>query len=255
MKRIDIIIPYVMGPDNGLELKYALRSIAKNFKHTNYRVILVGDIPDWVTGVEKVPFKQVAHQKNRTFTDQLLKLYTVLTTMKISADFIWTYDDIYFTRPVTLEDIALQKAVASFDKYPNHLDLSGAGPNWKSTLEYTMQKVREAGGTDYNYETHLPRVFNTKKVLKLYDTVNLLGRPVMLSSLYYNTYCKEILPLCLFDTNPGIRFMVRATFDLENMRKLINKHKFTNNAPNTWGPVIQKALGEMFNTKCKFEKP
>ena len=253
MKRTDIVIPYIIGPDNGLELRYALRSIAKNFNHTNYRVILVGDIPEWVTWVEKVPFKQVAPQKNRTFTDQLLKLYTVLTSIKVSPDFIWTYDDIYFTRTVTLEDIALQKAVAGFDKYPTHLELSGAGPNWKSTMSVTMEKVKENGGTNYNYETHLPRMFNTKTVLKLYDRFNLLGQPVMLSSLYFNTECKHIEPLCLFDHNPGIRFMVRSTFDVENMRKLMLKHQFTNNAPNTWSPVIQKVLGDLFE-KCRFEK-
>jgi hypothetical protein len=68
-------------------------------------------------------------QNNRNFTDQLLKLYSVLTTIDISAGFVWTYDDVYFTQPVVPADIVQLKAVAGFDRYPNQLEGKGAGPN------------------------------------------------------------------------------------------------------------------------------
>jgi hypothetical protein len=253
MKRIDIIIPYILGPDNGLELRFALRSIRKNFQHKNYRIIVVGAKPDWLTGVEHLPFDRVAHHKNRNFTDQLLKLYSALTTLNVSADFVWTYDDIYFTSPVTLEEIAQLKAVAGFDRYPRHLDSSGAGPNWKSTMALTMQTVLNEGGSNYNYETHLPRWFSKKKVLELIDQYNLLGQPMMISSLYYNLLFRDQQPLCLFDSNPGIRLMIRKLIDYPSLRKIMPRHKFTNNAPGSWAPVLQKVLQEMFPEKCKYE--
>jgi hypothetical protein len=254
MKRIDFIIPYIMGPDNGLELKYALRSIQKNFQHTNYRIIIAGEKPEWLTGVEFLPFDRIPHQKYRNFTDQLLKLYSALTGLDVSAQFIWTYDDVYFTQPVKLTEITALKAVASFDRYPRHLDNSGAGPNWKSTMDYTMLTVLENRGSNYNYETHLPRYFSKSRILQLIDKYNLLGKPMMISSLYYNLYYKDKQPLCLFDNNQGTRFMLRSVLDPKSLKKHLLRHKFANNDPRVWNVVLQKVLLELFPEKSRFEK-
>ncbi len=242
-----------MGPDNGLELKFALRSIHKNFVHDNFRIVIVGDKPDWITGVEHFQFNRVPEQQNRNFTDQLVKLYAVLTELDISSQFIWTYDDTYFTKKVKLADLKTLKAVTSFDKYPGHLDNSGAGMNWKTTLQNTMVSVLNSGGSNFNYETHLPRYFSKSRVLKLIDKFNLLGNPMMISSLYYNFYNKNNVPICLYDNSQRIRFLLRSTFDVIHLKKQMNKHLFTNNSPNTWGPVLKTVLTEMFPEKSKFE--
>lgn len=253
MKPVDIIIPYILGPDKGLELKYTLRSIDKNFQHDNYQIIIAGDNPGWLNNVEYFPFERTTKQANRNFTDQLLKLYSVLTDLDVTSHFIWTYDDIYFTCPVKLSDIKKLKAVAGFDSYPNHLDRSGAQKNWISTMNYTMKEVTKNGGSNYNYETHLPRYFSRNRVLKLFEKFNLLARPMMISSLYYNYYHKNDIPLCLFESYPGTRFLLRNTFDVPTLKKHIGRHLFTNNDPKTWNPVFKKVLQETFPEKCKFE--
>jgi hypothetical protein len=253
MKRIDMIIPYILGPDDGMELKYAIRSIEKNFQHDNFRIIVVGDKPGWLKKEAHLPFERVTKQKYRTFTDQLLKLYTALTETDISAGFIWTYDDVYFTRPVKLTDLKQLKAVAGFDKYPNHLENSGAGPNWMGTLQYTMAQVLENGGSNYNYETHLPRYFTKSRVLKLIDKFNLLGKPMMISSLYYNMHHKNEEPVCLYGNKNNIRFLLRSTFDYETLKKHVTHHMFTNNDPRMWSPVLKKVLMEMFPQKSSYE--
>ena len=242
-----------MGPGNGMELKFALRSIEKNFQHDNYRIIVVGDRPDWLINVEHLQFARIPEQKNRNFSDQLLKLYAALTGFDVSAQFIWTYDDVYFTRPVKLTDLKQLKAVAGFDKYPGHLDNSGAGPNWRNTLNYTMESVMENGGSNFNYETHLPRYFSKSRVLKLYDKFNLLGKPMMISSLYYNYYYAKKQPTCLFDTKEKIRFLLRSLFDTQTLKREMKHHLFTNNNPLTWNIVLKKVLGDMFPEKSKYE--
>jgi len=253
MKQIDFIIPYVMGPGNGMELKFALRSIEKNFLHDNYRIVIVGDRPNWLTGVEYLQFARIPEQKNRNFSDQLIKLYAALTGLDVTAQFIWSYDDVYFTRGIKLSDMKQLKAVAGFHKYPHHLDNSGAGSNWKNTLDYTMESVMEKGGSNYNYETHLPRFLNKNRVLKLYDKFNLLSKPMMISSLYYNFYFADKEPLCLFDTKEKIRFLLRSLFDVKTLNREMNRHLFTNNNPLTWNIVLKKVLGDMFPEKSKYE--
>ena len=253
MKRIDIIIPYIPGPDDGLELKFAIRSIEKNFQHDNFRILVTGDKPSWLKKENHIPFDRIPQQKYRNFTDQLLKLYSLLTQKDISEHLIWTYDDVYFTREVKLSDLRQLKAVASFTRYPRHLENAGAGPNWMSTLQYTMKEVTKKGGSNYNYETHLPRFFNRNRVLKLFDNFNLLARPMMISSLYYNLYHKDDEPLCLYERNPGIRFLLRSVFDYESLKKQIRRFMFTNNDPRMWNPVLKKVLSEMFPEKSSYE--
>jgi hypothetical protein len=253
MKRIDIIIPYVLGPNDGMELKYAIRSIEKNFQHDNYRVIVAGDKPGWMKAENHFPFKQIPEQKYRSFTDQLLKLYSVLTNAGISDGFIWTYDDTYFTRPVKLANLRRLKAITSFDTHPRHLDNNGAGSNWKDTLQYTMAQVLKEKGSNHNYETHLPRYFTKARVLKLIEKFDLLSRPMMISSLYFNIHHKNETPVFLYDNRNTIRFLLRSTFDYNTLKKQMNRHQFTNNDPRTWNPVLKKVLMEMFPEKSSCE--
>lgn len=253
MKSIDIIIPYVKGPDNGLELKYALRSIEKNFQHDNYRVIVAGEKPDWLNPDLFFPSEKIFQEKFRSFLDTLLKLYSVITEVSGSPEIIWTYDDIYFTKPVKLTDIRRLKAVAGFGTHPTHLVNCGAGGNWIKTLEYTMETVREAGGSNFNYETHLPRLFNRARILKLFREYSLFEKPMMISSLYFNLYNKDQQPITLINDNPGIRFLLRSVFDYENLKKRMSNHLFTNNAPLSWTPVLKRVLLEMFPQKSRFE--
>jgi hypothetical protein len=48
---VDVVIPYWKPPHGDHELKFALRSIAETVSPE--RVFLLGDCPDWVTGVER----------------------------------------------------------------------------------------------------------------------------------------------------------------------------------------------------------
>ena len=113
--------------------------------------------------------------------------------------------------------------------------------------------VTGKGGSNYNYETHLPRLFNRNRMLKLFDDFNLLARPMMISSLYYNFYHKDNEPLCLLEKNPGVRFLLRSVFDYENLKKQISRHLFTNNDPRLWNPVLKRVLSEIFNEKSSYE--
>jgi hypothetical protein len=177
-----------------------------------------------------------------------------LTNHNIGPQFIWTYDDVYFTKPVTLEDIGTLKAVADMKKYPNLLDNSGAGPNWKAAFLGSLEIAAKNGGSSYNYETHLPRLFDKKKVLELIEKYGLLSTPLHISTLYFNIFHKDETPVCLVDHNPGIRFMLRSTFDRDTLQKHLSKHLFTNNDPSTWNGVLQSVLEKMFPEKSKFEK-
>ena len=65
---------YVVGtvsPNRHNELRYSLRSVARNFPHD--RVIVAGHCPSWLTGASCVPGKDTPANKNRGIQTKLLK--------------------------------------------------------------------------------------------------------------------------------------------------------------------------------------
>ena len=248
MKPVTIVIPYIMGPDNGLELKYALRSIEKNFDHDNYTVIVIGDRPDWLINVTHVPFTRLQEGKYTAFKDQILKLYSVLTEFDVSENFIWTYDDVYFTSRVKLEDIVKPKAAKVVTKLED-IDLYTGGHNWKNCIK---QAIADTGGK-YVYETHLPRFYNKKKMLQLMDHFKMLSKPTVIATLYYNYYSKGLSPIMINDNKDHFRFMIRSTFDVERLEMLMRRAKFSNNNPNSYNLILKSVLEKLFPICSKFE--
>ena len=55
---IDIVIPYRTSKTD--ELKYTLRAIDRHLEHG--KVVIVGDIPDWVQNVLTIPTKRGTHK-------------------------------------------------------------------------------------------------------------------------------------------------------------------------------------------------
>ena len=96
---IDIVIPYVQGPDKGFELRYALRSIAMYFNFP-YRIWLIGDKPDWCIRVQHLSVVKPLQKPYRSFSDTTNKLKTALEQSEIHNDFIYMYDDTYITKPL-----------------------------------------------------------------------------------------------------------------------------------------------------------
>ena len=63
LKDMDIIYPYKLDELNGRELKYSLRSVAKNVPHRN--IILIGEAPDRINKdtVRIIPYKDIEDAK------------------------------------------------------------------------------------------------------------------------------------------------------------------------------------------------
>lgn len=236
-----------MGPDNGMELKYALRSIEANFAHDNYEIIVLGSKPDWLTNVTHLSIPRIGERPMRAFADQILKLYTALAELEVTNDFVWTYDDVYFTQKVTLDDIKSLKFALDLQSI-NEVENIEGGANWRTAIKDALTATESLR----IFETHLPRWYNKSKMLKLIDRYMLISNPMVLATLYYNTYFKQAQAIDV-NKEKGIRFMVRSMFDIKTLEKHMRKHKFTNNNPSTYNDVLKYALDTLFPIGSKYE--
>lgn len=101
-----------------------------------------------------------------------------LTSPEVSDPFVWSSDDIYFTRPSTQDDIRLAGATAlgSLERVP-------ARGYYGRVAFATAERLRMHGLPTYDYEGHVPLLVNKAEMRRaLWDSKGLAPR-----SLYQNS--------------------------------------------------------------------
>ncbi len=187
---IDVYYPYYHKESKWNELRYSLRSIDKHLKE-NYRVVIVGDLPDWIQNVTHLP-----HTRNHTVIetctyDAVSKLTLYLNSLgKNLVKFIRMYDDIYLLKDVTVKDIAIYRAMYDINGFP-----ADGKSIWFDQLRRTMEILKREGFTTWNTETHLPEVFTSGGMDFIINRFNALENRLLTGTLYYNYFYKNFTPV------------------------------------------------------------
>jgi hypothetical protein len=199
-----ILIPLGTGSnwDNN-ELRYCLRSLDENLKG-DYEIHIYGNVvPDWLTNV-------IVHSVERYYPKWLKELnkgkldyenfFDTLNKVKTFAlenqgYFIYMYDDVLLVKELNIENIYnIPLEVEDKDFYQiRNFDKHGR------TINCAIDCLNKDGELLYNFETHIPRVYNC---VKLYDLFNklpfeVLSIPYALATLYFNYYTEEANPPAL----------------------------------------------------------
>lgn len=135
-----VVIPYKLGPDDGLELRYAIRSLYKHFKGIT-GVALIGGVPSWFTG----SFIQIAEPT-------AVKEYNMMLKVRMIAEplFLYTNDDFFM-----LQDFDLDTLPFFYEK------TCGARSNDFGYGPY--KRMYEACPSDwYNFDVHCPMVMDSR---------------------------------------------------------------------------------------------
>jgi hypothetical protein len=145
---VDIVIPHNhRSTQKHLELRMCLRSIEKHL--TNVRnVVIVGYLPEFVTGVTHIPFDE--DPRNR-FRDRNIayKVNEAFKHRQVSDDILMVHDDHFL-----LDDYD----AGAFPYYHCGPMVPNVG-QYAHTKENTICVVGETN----NYDTHCPIVFNRQK--------------------------------------------------------------------------------------------
>lgn len=186
--KIDVV--YVLGTgskwDNN-ELRFSIRSITKNLK--NFRnIVVVGECPKWLTNVIHFPYPDVYGPGNAD-GNIIEKVKHAIKCEDLTDDFLFINDDHYILKPVNAKDIpAYHKGCLT--SYPDtHWDNS----LWRTRLFNTMNVLRLKGFSSFNYDIHVPILFNKHKFLKAIDLFDYKkGIGFTMKSLYGNVNCEGV---------------------------------------------------------------
>lgn len=185
--KIDIVIPFLKGPQNSIELRYALRSVEKNLK-AEATIWLYGEKPDWVTNVNFVPVVRQHRPMFVKFSDQLRKIEMACKNPAISKNFIYTYDDIFLLKPVSVDCLKKPRAIENMIKINHWFKHTDAGGNWVKCMKQTLNTLKKNNLPIYNYETHLPRVYNKEKALAILEKYRSRDWAFQFATMYFNNY-------------------------------------------------------------------
>jgi hypothetical protein len=248
---IDIAIPHVEKLAQWDELRFALRSIAKNYKG-EVRIWIVGDKPKWLS--RKANYIKVPHTGKSPRPDVIAKIQALISNEGVNEEFFWSNDDIYFVNKVTYADLCVPK-VAAADLKQKVLRITDKTV-YTADVKATLNALMKANLPFKNYSTHLPYRFEKTKMTKLIHDFDLENARLLPENLYYNRYHADELPyaLSLEDTNCLMFSINRPNPNWMAVQTNLKTKKWMNNSESGMTPRLQEILLSLFPEPSPWEK-
>lgn len=239
-----VVYPYLHQLSQGNELRHSIRSLCKHL-YFDFDIVIVGDKPDWYNGkhIQTTPIRNINFC--RAF-DIARKLQTIVESDLISDDFVYCYDDIYALSRVGWGYFG---KVVALEPKPTKPIRTGSN-KWNKMLDSTFAALGSIG--TYNYETHLPRMFNKAKLTQLMNDYDLHRNPLLFSTLYFNEYC-ENPDIVLTEQNNIKAGLYGSGYSFDQIVNACHGKLWLNHSENAWGAPMDRFLKNNFPEKCKYE--
>ena len=235
---LQFVWPYWAGGAMGDELRWSIRSVEIMFQG-KMKVTLIGDKPDWYNGhiirKKRVP----SNMPNRAFRDMLSKVFFMATHPEIDKNFVWMMDDIYFIKPVTVNQISMSRAVKWRPSMSN---------SWQHRKTDTMRMLESLGRTQHDFATHLPHYVDKNKLLAIFEEFDLHKNTLLWEVLYGNTYReppRSIKPFFARFKNHG---------SAESYKLLTKDATVLNHTSSTWCDGMREFLMDLLPSPSSVEK-
>lgn len=220
---MDIVIPYRKDILDGLELKYALRSIEKNLLGWD-DIILIGDRPGWYTG-EHIPASDTPGRKEYNIYQKLL----IACAEDISEDFIMWNDDHYMLK---LSEIKYWHNGPLVNEYKRMI-----GGRYRIAIQNTLEDLPDA----LNYDIHVPIVYNKTEFQNIFRN---MAQEVCIKS-YYSNKC-QIKGHWMDDLK------IEGQFTIKEIEELIKDKTFFSTGTMIFKEMFS-VLAELFPHKSQSE--
>jgi len=222
---INFVYPLIIS--DWEELRYSLRSLEK-YCQEDFEVYIVGDyLPSWIDNVKYIETERLINP----YEDTGNKLKVIADLLE---DFVWMSDDMFFLKPVTLEDLKQQKIVPKNPAvWPLHT---------QTTVE--ILELMDLDHEVYDYATHAPRYYESDELKRIDEQWPIFNGILNPEFLYYNLFGEQ---------HPDF---VDDRLYINSQERVIVKqeHKYLNIGTNGMSEAIKDYLAYRFDIQSKFEK-
>jgi len=231
---VDVVWVCRTGPNE--ELRYSIRSVAKNMPHEN--IVVVGGKPDWYMG-RFIPVDSGSSTNKYENTKNNIR--QIVASPDISNDFVLMNDDFYVLKPIDqlqyYHNGLLSNKIAEFTAYTSW-------STYTNVLTRTMSVLNNLGIQDpLDYTLHVPMMFNKQKLAEV------LPHPIAsIRTLYGNIYKVGGRKMSDVKVHPKNHQYAPKSFDYLNEDSV-----FLSTADRTFERVKKNLLGPMFDEPSKYE--
>ena len=257
-EKTHFVYPYIVPKDErfGWELMYSIRSIYKFFQGP-FDITIVGEQPEWLNtehpdctfiyldNSDPVLYPRVQFRSN----EKLLK------AAELYKSLVFIHDDMYFIKPVTLDEIKRPKYEADDMYYANTQEETKRLTMFQKQLR-NASNILKAKGKPYirNYASHCPMWYESKKLFqlsKLFPMVVKYGKESVVTEVAYYNYFKGSTGL---EDQHSSEF--RAGFWYDNNLGDLNRAKVLNHDERGYlaNPWIKDYLDKLELVKSPLEK-
>ena len=241
-------VVYVLGTGsrwNDNEIRFSLRSLEKNLMNMG-NVFVVGTCPAFLQNVIHIPAADIFDPAVNADGNIIEKVLAACSDGRVGDNFLFINDDHIILQPVEAH------AVPPFHK--GDMTTFDAGfwklNYWRTRLKRTMQTLKGAGLTAFNFDCHAPIVFNRHlfvDVMQIFDYKTEPG--LTMKSLYGNMVYAE----------NGVRLTnekrtIFRNYKLAEIRTLLQPVQFMSYNDAGLNNSLKWWLMETFPTQSCFEK-
>lgn len=243
-----VVIPYLQGPDNGAELRYTLRSIAKQMD-AQTEVVLLGDCPVWASSIH-IPCKDLKGSAGHVYRSTAHKMLVACLSDKVSEEFVWMADDMPFIAPVSMEELRVARSNVDLKAVVHWRRVNPTASDvWREAMKSTCARLKAKGRPLYGYETHGPRVFEKSKMIDVLSEMRMLEEPTHLSTMYYNSW-KDAPDAC---KTSDFKLSVHTGWNAAALKEMMPGKKHLNWQQKLWGRELKAFMHAQYPNKCRFE--
>lgn len=256
---MDIVYFLKASPLEDLELRYSLRSVARNFPDVG-KIWIFGDRPSFLSS-DKTLIEHVTHESigdavgiRAPITNFFQLFFCASLIPDLSADFLWFCDDFVVLRPITVADAATVRFLEDLD----HVNSRGKGI-WLDSLWRTYDILKRLKYPRLNFETHAPTYFRKKWVFDAYrDFKDWITRDRWLGMLGPTAILNHALKAGHFTPVPLNDPKVRAGFFGKGFQRAeieaeADGRLFLGYDDRAFSPALLAFLHECFPERCRYE--
>ncbi|MFA5172557.1 MAG: hypothetical protein WC426_13430, partial [Sulfuriferula sp.] len=168
MKLDNLDIVYIVRPgESNEELRYSLRSVAKNFPHN--RIIIAGYKPTWVKGVTAIVTKQTGSK----YDNAEVNWQAVMAEPSIK-DFVLFNDDFFVMKHVSKLPVYHRGSLADIIEYYHRVLPGGAYVTNMARTAKMLDKLGIPAKEQLSYALHVPMIMNRERRQLLCGIAHLL---------------------------------------------------------------------------------
>ena len=238
----DIVIPLsAESTDNNLQLRLALRSIARYAKNLGTIHIYSAAKVPWLKDIDVVPMGDPCPDCKDV--NLINKVKAAAENPAVADRFLFWSDDQLLTSELDLD----KAPVVSNERGLDWFLMNKGGNKWYFRMLNTMQYIKKETGLhlQWNYDSHVPQPYKKDEVLDIFNRVPYTEQPgFCINTIYYGM---------LRQPPTKIQREVKHNFEGKTISIPTTMKLYAGHDPQCWRLGASLFFTGMFYDKCKFE--